>query len=345
MNYSVSDIMASSASDVLPLHFSLLGQSSAIRAVHAQIARLAESSVSVVISGESGAGKELAARDIHHLSGRSQYPFVPVNCGAIPENLMESEFFGVRRGAFTGAFEDRLGFFQSAQGGTLFLDEVAELPIAMQVKLLRVIQEGKVRRLGGAREEMIDVRIVCATHRNLAHEVQQNRFRQDLYYRLNVVELQLPPLRDRRDDIPLLCHALLRRQSSAAREVTISDAALACLTTHDYPGNVRELQNILERASAFASNGCIDVDDLNLDNLANSGASHSLIHGASLVAVPFSPLKISSLPEKVRAFERELIVQALRESRFRQTRTASVLGISLRQLRYRMQRLNIHEHD
>ena len=258
---------------------------------------------------------------------------------------MESEFFGVRRGAFTGAVEDRSGFFQAAHGGTLFLDEVAELPIAMQVKLLRVIQEGKVRKLGGAREDVIDVRILCATHRNLAQEVRQNHFRQDLYYRLNVIELHLPPLRDRREDIPLLCEALLLKQESLTKCSTISAAALTILMAHDYPGNVRELQNILERASAFASDGVIDVDDLIFGPGTWLGISSASVDSVTATAASAKMNKAETLPEKIKAFERELIVQALRKNRFRQTRTASILGISLRQLRYRMQRLNIHDLD
>jgi two-component system response regulator PilR (NtrC family) len=345
MNSSVAHIMTTEVADVIPKDFSLLGQSAAIQAVRAQIARLAESSVPVVIYGESGAGKELAARDIHALSARANSPFVPVNCGAIPENLMESEFFGVRRGAFTGAVEDRSGFFHAANGGTLFLDEVAELPIAMQVKLLRVIQEGKVRKLGGTREDVIDVRILCATHRNLAQEVQLNHFRQDLYYRINVIELHLPPLRDRREDIPLLCEALLLKQESLPRCATISAAALAILIAHDYPGNLRELQNILERASAFASEGVINVDDLIFGPGTWLGLSSATVDTVSATAPSSTKNKVESLPDKVKAFERELIVQALRKNRFRQTRTASILGISLRQLRYRMQRLNIHDLD
>jgi two-component system response regulator PilR (NtrC family) len=346
MNSLVSDIMtAAVADDVAPPDFSLLGQSAAMRAVRAQIVKLAKSSVSVVIYGESGTGKELAARDIHALSTRSHHPFITVNCGAIPENLMESEFFGARRGAFTGAVEDRSGFFHAAHGGTLFLDEVAELPVAMQVKLLRVIQEGKVRKLGGAREEAVDVRILSATHRNLAQEVQHHRFRQDLYYRLNVIELQLPPLRDRRDDIALLCDAFLRRQESALGKITISAEAHALLMEHDYPGNVRELQNVLERASAFATQRQIMADDLMLGPSTWLRSSNPVNHADHEAGVPVVGDTLATLPEKVRLFERELILRALRECRYRQTRTARVLGISLRQLRYRMQRLNIHEFD
>jgi two-component system response regulator PilR (NtrC family) len=215
----------------------------------------------------------------------------------------------------------------------------------MQVKLLRVIQEGKVRKLGGAREDVIDVRILCATHSNLAQEVRQNHFRQDLYYRLNVIELHLPPLRDRREDIPLLCEALLLKQESLTKCSTISAAALTILMAHDYPGNVRELQNILERASAFASDGVIDVDDLIFGPGTWLGISSASVDSVTATAASAKMNKAETLPEKIKAFERELIVQALRKNRFRQTRTASILGISLRQLRYRMQRLNIHDLD
>ena len=289
--------------------------------------------------------KELAARDIHALSKRSSEPFVPVNCGAIPENLMEAEFFGVRRGAFTGAQEDRPGFFHAAHRGTLFLDEIAELPLPMQVKLLRVIQEGKVRKLGSAREETIDVRILCATHLNLARAVQARTFRQDLYYRLNVIELQLPPLRDRREDIPLLCEVLLQRLAKRAGLIRLTSEALDALQAHDYPGNVRELENILERAAAFAADGIIDMADLSLSSGACASSTDRASSPDEEIAVANNVNASISLPARLMAFERELILQALREARFRRARAAGILGISLRQLRYRMQRLDIHEPD
>ncbi len=314
-----------------------------MQSVREQIRKLAVSSVPVAIYGESGSGKELAARDIHALSARSQEAFVPVNCGAIPENLMESEFFGVRRGAFTGATEDRSGFFQAAHRGTLFLDEIADLPLAMQVKLLRVIQEGKVRKLGSAREEAVDVRILCATHLPLSQAVQQRVFRQDLYYRLNVIELRLPPLRERSEDIPQLCEALLRRQIKRVGPVRLTAAAVAALQTYEYPGNVRELENILERAAAFAAGGVIDAADL---MLGPSHASTSVdARDRQAVDSEGGTANALSLTSQVRAFERQLIIDALREARYRRTRAASRLGISLRQLRYRMQRLDIHEPD
>ena len=314
-----------------------------MQAAREQIVRLAACSVPVAIYGESGSGKELAARDIHALSVRAQESFVPVNCGAIPESLMESEFFGVRRGAFTGATEDRPGFFQAAHRGTLFLDEIADLPLAMQVKLLRVIQEGKVRKLGSAREESVDVRILCATHLPLAQAVQQRTFRQDLYYRLNVIELKLPSLRERREDIPLLCEALLLRQMKRVGPVRLTAAAVAALQSYDFPGNVRELENILERAAAFANDGVIDASDLSLGSVY-SGAL--LAHQDETAADNEGVTDDSaSLTSKVRSFERQLIINALRDARFRRTRAAALLGISLRQLRYRMQRLDIHEPD
>jgi two-component system response regulator PilR (NtrC family) len=240
----------------------LLGQSKVMQELRSQLSRLARSMAPVSICGESGSGKELVAREIHAQSARAIKPFIAVNCGAIPESLMEAEFFGYRKGAFTGANEDRNGFFQAANGGTLMLDEVADLPLAMQVKLLRAIQERAVRKIGATSEETVDVRIISATHQNLEECVANKRFRQDLYYRLNVIELHVPSLRERRDDIALLSKAILHRL--AGKPVTLAPDALNALLNYDFPGNVRELENILERALAFASDGVILLSDLAL---------------------------------------------------------------------------------
>ncbi|MCX7230489.1 MAG: sigma-54 dependent transcriptional regulator [Burkholderiales bacterium] len=245
----------------------LLGVSPAIETVRASIARLARSMAPVAITGESGSGKELAARLIHRLGSRANQPFVAVNCGAIPENLMESEFFGHKRGAFTGADQDRTGFFQAADGGTLFLDEVADLPLSMQVKLLRAIQERCVRRVGHTVEEPVDVRIVSATHQDLARCVAAGRFRQDLYYRLNVIELRMPPLRERLEDVGVLADSVLVRLATrAGLQVAprLSSVTLRYLQSYGFPGNVRELENILERALAFSNGEVINVEDLGL---------------------------------------------------------------------------------
>src|SRR6266576_2020654 len=249
-----------------PSSYQLLGESQAIMTVRSMIDRLSRSQAPVFITGESGSGKELAARMIHLGGPRSEQPFVPVNCGAIPENLMESEFFGYKKGAFTGAEGDRDGFFQAASSGTLFLDEVADLPHAMQVKLLRAIQEKTVRKVGATPDDAVDVRIICATHQNLAAGVESGKFRQDLYYRLAVIELRMPPLRECRDDIPVLADAILRRLSGPDGKppMRLSEEAKKALGDYDFPGNTRELENILERAIALAAAEEIQPDDLQL---------------------------------------------------------------------------------
>jgi two-component system response regulator PilR (NtrC family) len=305
---------------------SLIGESAAMDQVRALIEKLARSQAPIYVSGESGSGKELAARLVHARSARAAGPFVPVNCGAIPENLMESEFFGYRKGAFTGAESDREGFFQAANGGTLFLDEVADLPLAMQVKLLRVIQEKKVRKVGMAIEEPVDVRIICATHRNLKDCVEKGSFRQDLYYRLNVIELHMPSLRERMEDIPVLVAALLNKLSGDTVPL-VSPAALQALAAYPFPGNVRELENILERATALYSGSAIEADDLQLAPDEMGGESPG--RGSE------------TLDDYLNRLERQAILEALQKTEGNRTAAARLLGVTFRSMRYRLERLGI----
>ena len=312
--------------DDLPV---LIGSSKAMQTTRAMIERLARSQAPIHVSGESGSGKELAARLIHLKGSRSDGSFVAVNCGAIPENLMESEFFGYRKGAFTGAQSDRDGFFQAANGGTLFLDEVADLPLQMQVKLLRAIQEKKVRKVGATAEEPVDVRIISATHRNLADEVKNGAFRQDLYYRLNVIELRMPALRDMREDIPDLAAAILKRQAEGRQPPSLADDAVKALQAYDFPGNVRELENTLERALALANADEIRADDLQIAPRTSDG----------------QPGDVSGLPlqDRLDATERKAILEALEQTHYNRTAAAKRLGVTFRALRYRMERLGIKD--
>ena len=305
---------------------SLTGESGVMQQVRTLIEKLARSQAPIYISGESGSGKELAARLIHARSAQAAGPFVPVNCGAIPENLMESEFFGYRKGAFTGAESDRDGFFQAANGGTLFLDEVADLPLPMQVKLLRVIQEKRVRKVGVATEEPVDVRIVCATHRNLRDCVEKGSFRQDLYYRLNVIELRMPSLRERMEDIPTLVAAILDKLCGATMP-KVSPAALQALAAYAFPGNVRELENVLERATALCSDGVIEPGDLQLAPDEIGGE----IPGRGS----------ETLDDYINRLERQAILEALQKTEGNRTAAARLLGVTFRSLRYRLERLGI----
>lgn len=311
----------------------LLGDSVAMQQVRDLVARVARSQAPVHISGESGSGKELAAKMIVDLSARRDQPFVPVNCGAIPESLMESEFFGYRKGAFTGADRDKEGFFQAAHQGTLLLDEVADLPLVMQVKLLRVIQEKKVRRVGATEEESVDVRILSATHHDLAKRVQEGKFRQDLYYRLNVISLTMPALREMRDDVPTIAQKILERLRGES-PAKFSKEALKALAQYDFPGNVRELENIIERAIALCSEGNIVPDDL---QLAPAEASSDVVRAEAGGKYP--------LTDYLDRIEREVILEALHKTRFNRTAAAKILGVTFRALRYRMDRLSITEAD
>ena len=315
-----------------PIDGRLLGESAPMAALRKQIARLARSQAPVYISGESGSGKELVARSIHEQGPRVEGTFVPVNCGAIPSELMESEFFGHRKGSFSGATEDKPGLFQAANGGSLFLDEVADLPLAMQVKLLRAIQEKAIRSVGGQAEVVVDVRILCATHKDLAAEVAAGRFRQDLYYRLNVIELRVPALRERREDIPQLAAAMLKRlaSNSGLPPAVLTPGAMDTLKSYRFPGNVRELENMLERAYTLCEDDRIDAGDLRVtDQTANVEAGEP------------SLAEVDNLEDYLESVERKLILQALEETRWNRTAAAQRLNMSFRSMRYRLKKLGL----
>lgn len=345
-----------------PLKASLVGESEVMRQVRERIAKVARSMAPVLVCGESGTGKELAARALHTQSHRAGGPFVPVNCSAIPDTLLESEFFGVRKGAYTGATHDRPGFFQSAHGGTLFLDEIGDLPLAMQSKLLRAIQERCIRPVGSTAEEPVDVRIVSATHKNLADEVQAGRFRQDLYYRINVIEIEMPALRERQEDLPGLCAALLQRICTDAGLPTpqLDAQGLAWLRRQALRGNVRELENLLHRAVALHDGQAM----LSLgshatprsDDLENTATEIQGIPAAPAHAEPAqhpglhptphpTPAEDPPLPEDLQSHldqqERRILIQALQACGYNRTAAAARLGLSLRQMRYRIARLQI----
>jgi two-component system, NtrC family, response regulator PilR len=331
----------------------LIGESPVMVEVRGKIAKLARNQAPVYIGGESGVGKELVARLIHELGPRASGTFVPVNCGAIPSELMESEFFGHRKGSFTGAHADKEGLFQAAHGGTLFLDEVAELPLHMQVKLLRAIQEKAVRPIGGRDEVPVDVRILSATHKNLAALVEQGQFRQDLFYRINVIELRVPPLRERRGDVPRLADFILRQLAAESGGAIgkLQPEALAALEAYQFPGNVRELENILERAMAMCEGDTIEADDLMLpqrgampgDAPAASTPGVAAPAAATAAATPaaHNPSADGSLEDYITNIERETIMKALEESRYNKTATAKKLGITFRALRYKLKKLGI----
>jgi two-component system response regulator PilR (NtrC family) len=310
----------------------LLGNSKPMQQLRQMIGKVSRSQAPVHVSGDSGTGKELVARLIHESGPRTEGPFVPVNCGAIPSELMESEFFGHKKGSFTGAVADKEGLIRSAEGGTLFLDEVADLPLHMQVKLLRVIQEKSVRPVGETREVPVDVRILSATHRNLQEMVKAGRFREDLYYRINVIELHVPALRERLDDVPLLVDVLLDRVSKqiGVKRPEIADEALDKLLNYAYPGNVRELENILERAVTLCSGNRIEPDDIRL----KQGVGFDLPAAGE-------ELPADGLEGQLEHIEREAIVKALEQTRYNKTKAAELLGMTFRQLRYRVKKLGI----
>jgi len=348
-----------SASPVHPALERIVGGSGAMQQVRSLVERVARSMAPVLVHGESGTGKELVARAIHEVSPRGAMPFVAVNCGAIPEALLEAEFFGYRKGAFTGANEDREGFFQAAQGGTLFLDEIGDLPLQMQSKLLRVIQERAVRPLGAVAETAVNVRIVSATHKDLGAEVLAGRFRQDLYYRLNVIRITVPPLRERIADLPDICASVLKRiarDAGVAPVPTLEPEALQLLLRYAFPGNVRELENLLHRALALSASSLIGRADLGLpEELLQEPAA---LAESDTLAMPLSPLTVapaapvagsgalpSDLVNYLDAVERDILERALERHRYNRTAAGASLGLSLRQMRYRMARLGVGAAD
>ncbi|WP_294635434.1 sigma-54 dependent transcriptional regulator [uncultured Aquabacterium sp.] len=348
------------AGDSPALH-RLIGCDNGLQQVRVLIDKVSRSMAPVLITGESGTGKELVARAIHDTSNRARGPFIAVNCGAIPEHLLEAEFFGYRKGAFTGAADDREGFFQAAAGGTLFLDELGDLPLPMQSKLLRAIQERAVRPVGATAETPVDVRLLSATHKDLAVEVQAGRFRQDLFYRLNVIQIRLPALRERREDLPGLCAGLLERlarEAGVAPVPQLAPSALAALQAHPFPGNVRELENLLHRAMALGGSSTIEADDLGLapDTVAAPAAQSSdepaQPPAPSPQAAPESRPATDAptpLPHDLVAHldqvERDILVRALERHRLNRTAAGQSLGLSLRQMRYRMARLGVQVSD
>jgi two-component system response regulator PilR (NtrC family) len=305
------------------------------------IVRVARSQAPVHISGESGTGKELVARMIHESGARRDGPFVAVNCGAIPTELMESELFGHKRGSFTGAVADKKGLVQSAEGGTLFLDEVADLPLHMQVKLLRVVQEKTVRPVGESREESVDVRILSATHKNLADLVAQGLFREDLFYRINVIELRVPAVRERSSDIPEIAGAILERMARRAGTAAprIAADAIGALEAYAFPGNVRELENILERALTLSTGGEITAEHVRLRSAARLVGSEPAAPGT--VTAPTAVEAGAALGSHLESIERDAIIKALETTRYNKTAAAKLLGMSFRALRYRIKKLGI----
>jgi two-component system response regulator PilR (NtrC family) len=331
----------------------MAGNSTAMQQVRSLVQKVARSMAPVLVSGESRTGKELVARAIHEVSSRAASPFIAVNCGAIPEQLLEAEFFGYRKGAFTGAVDDREGFFQAAQGGTLFLDEIGDLPLSMQSKLLRVIQERAVRPIGAVNETPVNVRIVSATHKDLGEEVHAGRFRQDLYYRLNVIQIRLPALRERAADLALICDAVLERiaRDAGVQPVpTMSQDALQFLSRYAFPGNVRELENLLQRALALSGGEVIARHDLGLSDSSVGEPVNAALDDlpAAPAAVAAAPAALSSpvpLPADLQAHldsvERDILLRALERYRYNRTAAGASMGLSLRQMRYRMARLGV----
>lgn len=316
----------------------IIGSSQPMIELKDKIKKLARSQAPVYIHGESGVGKELVARYIHVYGPRAGKPFIAVNCGAIPSELMESEFFGHRKGSFTGAVSDKEGLFQAASGGTLFLDEVAELPLQMQIKLLRAIQEKAIKPVGDASELSVDVRILSASNQDLVKKIEIGEFRQELYYRINVIELEVPPLRERSSDIPELTNTILNKlsQSHGVDKFSISSDALSALKNYHYPGNVRELENILERALTLSNDDVIQSDDL---HLPGSAFSKVMVGDSNIIPPDFNDAK--NLDQKLEEKEKQIILNALEQTKWNRTAAAKMLGISFRTLRYRLKKFKL----
>jgi len=323
----------------------LLGNSPLMTHIRQQISKVARSQAPMFISGESGTGKELAARSIHRLSSRGSGPFVPVNCGAIPGNLMESEFFGHRKGSFTGAFENKQGLFQAANNGTLFLDEVADLPLDMQVKLLRAIQEKRIRPVGSETEIDVDVRLISATHKNLQEAVNQGTFRSDLFYRLNVIDINMPSLRKRPEDIQPLAEHILRALNAPNKPARLSTGALNALLNYSFAGNVRELENILERACTLCEGNRIELEDLKLNpGTSNLGKPLAVkANKSSLSERSDALIPAGSLDDHLEEIEKEILIETLEQARWNKTEAAKKLGISFRSIRYRLEKLGLND--
>ncbi len=348
VNSALKTIEPSHAKDNRTRHI-LLGDSIVMREIRGKINKLALSQAPIYISGESGSGKELVAKLIHKQSARCTNPFVAINCGAIPLELMESEFFGHKKGSFTGASCDKQGLFQAAEGGTLFLDEVADLPLSLQVKLLRALQEKKIRPVGDSREIPVDVRLLSATHQNLNDMVLAGSFRQDLYYRINVINLHVPSLRERPEDLPeLIDHILIKLIGNSAHDKPIlSNTALVALQRYEFPGNVRELENILERALALYEGNRIEFKDLNLPitTAINSYTHRGLTNAQDNAACPaFNPAD-GSLEDYLETIEKNMLTRALEDNKWNKTAAAKQLGLSFRSFRYRLKRLNLDSKD
>lgn len=321
----------------------LIGETDVIKALREKITKIARSQAPIYISGESGSGKEIVARQIHLLGPRAEAPFIAVNCGAIPSELMESEFFGHKKGSFTGAQADKAGLFQAAHGGTLFLDEVADLPLAMQVKLLRAIQEKAVRPVGASEESAIDVRLLSATHKSLQDEVEQGRFRQDLFYRINVIQLHVPALRDRRSDIPILIDFIVNKicQKWNIKALNVSEKTMTALRDYNFPGNVRELENILERAITLCEGSIIEYEHLQLPDNEEQGLHPEAVRRQADASLPPGV----ALEEHLSDIEKQAILKALDETKWNRTAAAKKLGMSFRSLRYRLKKLGLDKNE